>query len=171
MYKLLLTALLGAGLYAVLWGQPGTEPLSIRAHLVATPPVIDGIPDETVWEEVAPATNFWQHLPYDTLIAEGQTEVRMVYDAEYLYVAVKCHRINDQMSVESLRRDYSFGNNDNITLVFDTYNDQTNAFVFGINPYGVRREALIANGGRITDDFNSAWDNKWRGEARIFPTF
>ena len=41
-------------------------------------------------------------------------------------------------------------------------------FLFGMNPYGVRREALIANGGRMTDDFSESWDNKWTGQAQIF---
>ena len=51
---------------------------------------------------------------------------------------------------------------------FDTFNDGTNAFIFGINPYGVQREGLLSNGGQdFRRDWNSSWDNKWIGESQI----
>ncbi|MCB0643269.1 MAG: carbohydrate binding family 9 domain-containing protein, partial [Phaeodactylibacter sp.] len=68
----------------------------------------------------------------------------------------------------SLRRDFRAGGNDNISLIFDTFNDKTNAFLFGINPYGVRREALISGGGSTLEGFQTSWDNKWDGEAMIY---
>jgi len=55
--------------------------------------------------------------------------------------------------------------------------DKTNAFAFGVNPYGVQREGLIANGGNSrrrgrrgsgSEDFTLTWDNKWYSEARIY---
>jgi hypothetical protein len=67
----------------------------------------------------------------------------------------------------SLRRDFRGEQNDGISFVFDTFNDLTNAFQFGVNPYGVQREALLANGGSRAEDLNLAWDNKWYSEAKI----
>ena len=40
--------------------------------------------------------------------------------------------------------------------------------MFGMNAFGVRREALIANGGRGRRDFDAAWDNKWNGESKQY---
>ena len=38
-----------------------------------------------------------------------------------------------------------------MTLVLDTFNDATNAFLFGISAEGVRREGLISNGGNSSN--------------------
>ena len=67
----------------------------------------------------------------------------------------------------SLRRDYRGEQNDGISFSFDTFNDGTNAYQFGVNPYGVQREALVSNGGSRPDDLNLAWDNKWYSEAKM----
>ncbi|NND35042.1 MAG: carbohydrate binding family 9 domain-containing protein, partial [Saprospiraceae bacterium] len=100
--------------------------------------------------------------------ARHQTEIYMVYDDHYLYVGTKCYSANQNYVTPSLRRDYNFSGSDNISVMFDTYNDETNAFLFGMNPFGVRREALISNGGRQRSDFASSWDNKWFGEAKTY---
>jgi hypothetical protein len=56
--------------------------------------------------------------------------------------------------------------------VLDTYKDKTNAFVFGVNPYGVQREGLISDGGNSSrrggSSFSLTWDNKWYAEAKIY---
>ena len=118
-----------------------------------------------------PATNFWQNFPVDTLQAQNQTEIYMVYDESHLYVGIKCYSSSNEYVTQSLRRDYRAGGSDNVTLVFDTFNDGMNSFVFGMNPFGVRREALIANGGQQRTDFNESWDNKWKGESRMHEGF
>ncbi len=161
MRKTLLFALL-LPVLNVLYGQPQADIVPLRTE---RPVEIDGKLDDPAWQNSEEVSNFWQTFPMDSTRAEGQTEVQMAYDDDYLYVAVIAHSTGDEFVIPSLRRDYSFRFNDNITLVFDTYNDKTNAFVFGMNPYGVRREALIANGGRQGDDFAASWDNKWFGEA------
>ncbi len=132
---------------------------------------LDGVLDEAAYFEGTAAKEFWQYFPSDSLSASGQTEIYMVYDETYIYVGVKCYSNDNDFITPSLRRDYSFRGNDNISLVFDTYNDQTNAFLFGMNAYGVRREALLSNGARQRNDFNISWDNKWDGETKIYDNY
>jgi hypothetical protein len=128
---------------------------------------LDGELRETCWFSGHPADGFWQYFPSDSLKAKQKTEIYMTYDDEFLYVGVQCHSISNEYITPSLRRDYRAGGSDNISLLFDTFDDRTNAFVFGINPYGVRREALISNGGLASEDFVESWDAKWFGEAKI----
>jgi hypothetical protein len=52
-------------------------------------------------------------------------------------------------------------------ISLDTYQDNTNAFQFGVNPFGVQREGLIANGGANPEDLSLSWDNKWYSAARM----
>ncbi len=129
--------------------------------------VIDGDVGEAAWFSGQPARNFWQLFPNDSIRAEWNTEVFMTYDDQFLYVAAKCYSKNNNYVISSLRRDYRAGGNDNITFVFDTFRDRTNAIVFGMNPLGVTREALISNGGSDSDFFDEFWDNKWYGASSI----
>jgi len=128
---------------------------------------IDGLLDEPQWARQSPATDFYQYFPTDSLLAELQTEIYLYADDKNLYVGIKCYGESDLWRVNSLKRDYRAGGNDNITLVFDTFDDKTNAIFFGINPKGVIREGVISNGGNGFRDFSESWDNKWRGEAVV----
>ena len=129
---------------------------------------LDGILDEDIWASATVLSNFTQNFPTDSLLACGDTEVLFTYDDDQFYIAAKCYTAGSDYTVQSLKRDYGFGSNDNISFMLDTYNDQTNAFLFGMNPYGARREALISDGGQSGEDFNSSWDNKWDGESKIY---
>jgi hypothetical protein len=129
---------------------------------------LDGNLDEAAWFSGQPADNFWTYFPNDSTLANPRTEIFMTYDDKFLYVAAKCYSTGNDYITPSLRRDFQAGGNDNITFLFDPFLDNTNAFVFGMNPFGVTREALIANGGNNPrSDWNSAWDNKWKGSSAI----
>ncbi len=133
--------------------------------------VLDGVLDEADWLQADVATNFMQYFPFDTSLANVQTEVRMTYDDNFLYFGAKMYNLSkDRQRKEyvtpSLRRDYRGEANDGITLILDPFRDNTNAFQFGLNPFGVQREGLIANGGSDGDDLSLSWDNKWYAEAQ-----
>lgn len=129
--------------------------------------LLDGRLNESVWNLSRPADNFWETFPTDTIRTAYQTEIFFGYDDEFLYVGAICHTPGKNYVISSLRRDFRAGGNDNLTFLFDTFRDKTNAIVFGMNPYGVNREALIYNGGEDGSDFREEWDNKWRGESHI----
>lgn len=134
-------------------------------------PQIDGILDEGVWEKAESATKFQQYFPSDTILAQKDTDIRMFYDGTHLYIGIRLETSGSNYVTPSLKRDFRAGGNDNISLLFDTFNDGTNAFLFGINPFGVIREALISNGGGSDGGFNTSWDVKWKGEARSFDNY
>ncbi|MGK0426763.1 MAG: hypothetical protein ACJAUR_000865 [Ulvibacter sp.] len=129
---------------------------------------IDAILDEAPWEKVPPAKEFWQYFPTDTIQARNQTEISMLYDNEKLYVGIKVYSHDNDYVIPSLRRDFRAGGSDNITLMFDTFNDGVNAFLFGTNPEGVRREALVSGGGNSLRGFTTSWDTKWAGETKQY---
>lgn len=128
----------------------------------------DGILEEPIWETANFANEFWEYFPLDSIQAKKQTEIKMLYDEVYLYVGLTVYTAGKDYSIESLKRDFRAGNSDNITLLFDTFNDGNNAFLFGINPYGVRREGLVSGGGLNLNGFTISWDVKWRGDAKIY---
>lgn len=139
------------------------------AFKIKEPIVLDGVLDEEIWGPEGWNDDFTQYFPSDTSAANAKSRVKIAFDDHNLYIAAVMEN-NDgprKYVSTSLRRDYRGEQNDGISFVFDTFNDKTNAFQFGINPYGVQREALLANGGARSEDLNLAWDNKWYAKAVI----
>jgi hypothetical protein len=130
--------------------------------------IIDGNMDEPDWQLADVASDFKQTFPFDSSYAQARTEVRMTYDEQYVYIFAVMHNLGPRNYVTpSLRRDYDGQISDGFSIVLDTYKDKTNAFYFGINPFGVQREGLIVNGGATSDDLSFTWDNKWYAESKM----
>lgn len=141
---------------------------SVDVHYITEPIQIDGILDDQVWQSIDAHKGMHQNFPDDKLKADYDTEVTLAYDDNNLYVALTCYAAGGEFITTSLKRDYDFFGNDNVTVLFDTYSDRTNALVFGMNAYGVRREATVVNAGQQPSDFDESWDNKWTGEAQRY---
>jgi hypothetical protein len=147
---------------------------SITIRKSTAPIVLDGILDDADWQTTEVASNFRQYFPYDSSLANAQTEIRLTYDEQFIYVGAKMYNLGSgprKYVTPSLRRDYRGEANDGVSVVFDTFKDRTNAFVFGVNPFGVQREGLISNGGSASADFTLNWDNKWYSEVKIYDEY
>ena len=146
---------------------------------ITEPILIDGEMDERAWLEAEIADEFLQYFPFDSSLAIMKTEVRVMYDDVNIYIFAKMMSPSkrDKYVTPSLRRDYRGRAFDGISVQLDTYKDKTNAFNFGLNPFGVQREALVSNGGNFTSgggggggnrggsSFSTTWDNKWYSAA------
>ena len=143
----------------------------VKAKFIDQPITLDGVLDEDIWQEISPVSDFWQYFPADSIKAEYQTSIQIAYDQSNLYVAFRAEARDNNFVVSSLKRDFSGLGNDNVTVMFDTFNDGTNAFGFGITPYGVRREFLVSSGGSSIENYNFAWDVKWQGESQIYDNY
>lgn len=169
-----MTRTFGVFIYALLFAVPllcQTENKSFTVKLISEKIVADGILDEAIWEIAESANNYWQYFPTDSIRAQKQSEVKILYDDKNLYIGIKAYSIGKNYALTSLKRDFRGSGNDSFSLMFDTYNDGTNAFLFGINPYGVRREALISGGGTDRRSFNLSWDVKWQGNSKMYDDY
>jgi len=147
--------------------QAQDQKKSFVVKFIETSIVPDGVMDEEIWDIADGPTNYQQYFPSDSVPAIKQTEIKMLYSSTTLYVAIKGYAAGRNYNTRSLQRDFRGGGIDQISLVFDTFNDNTNAFLFGMNPFGVRREALITGGGGEFGGFTTSWDVKWKGDATI----
>jgi hypothetical protein len=129
---------------------------------------LDGALDEAIWQKAEKISDFRQHLPRDSVKSLNNTEIRMLYSDNMLYVGIKADAIGGKFVVNSLRRDFGGPTNDNVSLMFDTFNDGTNAFMLSTSAYGVQREALVSSGGSVREDFNANWDIKWQSDAKMY---
>lgn len=133
------------------------------------PILIDGEIDE-IWTEADSAFNWMQQFPYDSSLAVNQSVAKVLYDDKNIYILGVMYSDSEDREyiTPSLRRDFRGAANDNFTIILDTFQDRTNAFTFGINPFGVRREGLVTNGGSGESSFSLDWDNVWKGESKIY---
>ena len=118
--------------------------------------ILDGKLDEEDWKKADIADNFWQAQPYDSSRAINQTEARLTFDDNYLYISGVCHQPKKYV-VLSLKRDFPGGTTDVFTVNLDTFKDKLNSFNFAVSPLGVQRDGLVSNGSELSTD----WDNKW----------
>lgn len=125
---------------------------------------IDGVLDETTWQEAILSSDYNEYFPTDTKLVEYQTEIRMLYNEDFLYIGIKAYAPGTDYKTPSYERDFSISGADVINLMFDTFSDRTNAFLFGINPFGVQREGLISNGG-VSGNLDLSWNTKWLSES------
>ena len=124
---------------------------------------IDGNLDDEAWLRTAFIDNFVQRDPLEGEAATERTEFAVLYDDEYIYVAINAYD-SDPGAIRSIlsRRDERTPS-DWVAVSFDSYGDYRTAFDFWLNPQGVKRDA------RHYDDTNEDlnWDAIWEGKAAI----
>jgi len=125
---------------------------------------LDGRLTSEEWEKASIANHFWQKTPDVLPNANPRTEVRLLYDDKFLYVGVTCWDTIPKV-IQSLKPDRRYWSSDGFSIVLDPMNEQTNGFLFGINPKGALSEALISTSS--SDRLSFDWNNKWFGESQL----
>lgn len=142
----------------------------------ATGPIkIDGLISEPDWKKAEKADHFHLVLPVDTGVPKSPSEVVMTYDDKAFYLGITFFdTIPGKRIAESFRRDFIFGNNDNVLVFFDTFLDQTNGFSFGASASGAKWDGTQSDGGGVNTNWDCKWDSKtvqypdrWVTEMRI----
>ncbi len=124
-------------------------------------PTIDGRIDEPAWDAAELVTSFTQTRPHPGRPATQRTEVRILYDDDALYVAARMYDTAPDSIVAQLARRDTDVHSDWFYVAIDSYFDRRTAFAFGLNPVGVKLDALLFN----DTDLDSSWDAVWEGAA------
>jgi hypothetical protein len=121
---------------------PAQERPVASAVQVAEPPTIDGRLDDRAWAAAEPLADFTQAEPFQGRPASEATEVRILYDEDAIYIGVRLHDADpSQIVTTDTRRDAGLGEMDSFQVIFDTFRDRQNGFVFGTNSAGVQYDA------------------------------
>ncbi|MGD9344310.1 MAG: DUF5916 domain-containing protein [Candidatus Aminicenantes bacterium] len=149
-------------LYPFLLFSQQPEELKIRAVRAAEPIIVDGKLDDMAWQRAEVIGDLTQREPREGEPITEATEVRILYDDDYLYIGVNCYDSQpDQIVASEMRRDAPLQDNDYFEIYLDTYHDHRNAAYFMTNPLGARRDALISGeGSRINWDWDGLWYSK-----------
>jgi len=137
------------------------EMVAIRTN---APPIIDGIIDDEVWENAIIENEFVQFEPYNLAAPSEKTEARLMYDNDYVYVAVNNYDTEPEKITGILnRRDRwmeAFGtHSDWVGIAFDSNNDDRTGYWFAVNPAGSRMDVYVSGEGMKA--FDSSWDVVW----------
>lgn len=145
------------------WGQKINNDYVLKIGKISKEILLDGRLDESIWELADVARSFSMILPQDDRKATQFSEVRMAYDDKNIYLAVIFfnNTIKGDYVVESYKRDFSFGKNDNFLVAIDPFNNMTTGFAFGLNAYGAQWDGTMYDGRSV--DLN--WDTKWYSEV------
>ena len=126
--------------------------------------VVDGVLDEAEWRDASMASGFTQSEPLTGEPATESTEVRVLFDAEHLYIGAHLRdREPHRLVVNDLKKDFSEEQQDDFEVLLDTFHDRTNGYVFITNVEGARADRQVANEGR---EVNASWDGVWTVKTR-----
>ena len=105
-------------LAAALGAAPPEERPDLQAVELTEAPVLDGrVLDDPAWSAAPVATGLWQVEPEEGVPASERTEVRIGFDAQFLYVAVVCYDAEpDRLVIGDTRRDSRLNESDSIRL-------------------------------------------------------
>jgi len=162
-----------AGLGTVAFAQ--TPRPEVRAHRLAENEsiVLDGAPDEAVWQKALPATNFLQRDPDNGEPATEKTEVRVIFDRDRLILGVVCYDSEPgRLLGNQMQRDQPFGSDDRFMFAIDPFFDGRTGYFFEINPSGAMGDGLIAGPtggggfGSFGGEMEKSWDGIWLARVR-----
>ena len=153
-------------------GPPAESPASYSHDVMAPRAVavrasqsfaIDGSLDEAGWMDAPAITGFLQSVPDEGLPVSEETELRLLYDDENIYVGAW---LWDEGEVQSRlsRKDGTVPDADFFVVLFDSYHDHRTAYRFGTWPSGVKKDQIIIAGGGLND---TSWDPVWDVQTTI----
>jgi hypothetical protein len=157
-------------------GDSRRERYSLPAVRVGETPRVDGVLDDAVWQKAAVVEEFVQQEPREGAPASERTEVRVMYDAHSLLIAV--HAFDSEPSAlvaTEMRRDSDrLLDEDSFSLILDTFNDSRNGYMFVTTPLGAKLEQQISEEGEgntraglLNANVNRNWDGIWDVATQI----
>ena len=126
-------------------------------------PTIDGDLSDPVWTKAEAIDEFYQLEPNVGQPATERTVMRVLYDADSLYISIYAYEQPDQIVATNLTRDGNLGVDDVLRLFLDPLNTRRNSYDFEVNARGARIDALLRN----NQDRLKEWNAIWTARAKI----
>ena len=130
----------------------------------AARPVLDGRLDDPAWTRATPIEGLMQRDPLEGAAATEQVDVRILYDAEALYIGARLFDSSPQEIIRRLGRRDVNTHSDEFRVLLDSYHDRRTAFEFIVNAAGVKRDLLLGDDGGYSDD---SWDAVWEAATAV----
>ena len=155
-------------------------PKSLHATRIVKAPRIDGILNEEIWKEAPEAGNFIVGQPKFGDTASKRTVVKVVYDDEAVYIGAHLYDEHSLIRKQLTARDNEQGQDvDLLGVVFDTYNDKQNGFLFIVTSANVQSDAKVSSNQTVDNSGNTnsgsnnnsgidySWDAVWDSKVSM----
>lgn len=148
----------------------------LTATRITTPPKIDGILDDSIWDQLTTYGDFHMFEPgNEGVIPEDfRTEVKMAYDDKAVYIAAYMYDpAPDSIPSQFSQRDEVFAQADNFVVALNTYNDGINETRFYVTSAGTIGDQRVTQNDRdfgfnVVFECRVSRDEKgWYAEYRI----
>jgi hypothetical protein len=135
-------------------------PPTVRAHRVGEPIRIDGKLDDAVYATTPAITGFVQQEPDEFKPATEKTEAWIFFDDDHVYVSARNWESHPERRVANeMRRDTNqLRQNDTFAVMFDTFHDKRNGYIFYANAIGGLADSQVTDEGPPNADWNTVWD-------------
>ena len=146
----------------LLFGQ-STERPSLEVGKLLGEIKIDGLLDEPDWDNAQILDEFLTTEPLEKGVPSSPTLVRVIANARSLVIGIECMDPNpDEIVRFSKIRDADISEEDHIKVVMDPFLDGQSGYIFAVNAFSARYDALVSDRG---ESENEDWDAVW--EARV----
>ncbi|MCU0454393.1 MAG: carbohydrate binding family 9 domain-containing protein [Bacteroidetes bacterium] len=136
---------------------PHTKPIFTTTR-VDRPVRLTGQMDDPLWATSETIDLAYEFQPGENTQAPVRTEVKSVYDADNLYIAVRCYDPRpDEIRANYSDRDRVYSD-DFIVVIFDTYGDYQRGYELVVNPYGIQGDLMMSSGGEDMS-FDMIWES------------
>ncbi|QHT67173.1 carbohydrate binding family 9 domain-containing protein [Rhodocytophaga rosea] len=123
---------------------------------------VDGVLDESIWQQSPEASQFVQNWPRYGQPETQKTKVRIVYDDIAVYVAAMMYESSADSILRQLTVRDNIGNSDYFAIYLDTYLDKINGYGFMVTAAGVQSDARYSSNGE-----DRAWNAVWESKVKI----
>jgi hypothetical protein len=134
--------------------------VSVRAVRITEPLKADGKLDENVYRAIPAISDFIQQDPREGEPATEKTEAWILFDDRNIYISARCWDSHPEREVANeMRRDGgSILQNETFGVIFDTFHDKRNGFLFYLTPLAGLMDIQITDEGNRNADWNTIWD-------------
>jgi hypothetical protein len=149
-------------------GDAPVAPTAVRVEALDAnrdlgPIAIDGRLDEPDWDGARIFTGFTQGEPVEGASAEHDTEVRVLFGDEAIWVAARMYDTEPEAIVDRLGRRDSHGQWDLFVVQLDPNQDRLTGYLFGVSAANVQSDAYLYDDTRM----DAAWDAVWSSAVQI----
>jgi len=162
MKKTTLLISIGAIFLIALSAAAEEQPQPLIPFQTDTPPIIDGILDDQVWQKAPHVTGFKTYHPDFGKEMVEKTVAYYAYDRENLYFAFRCFDSQPDKIKASITRRDNIRPDDWICINLDSFNDQQSLYAFYINPLGIQGDSRFEGGQE-----DPSVDMVWYSEGKI----
>jgi hypothetical protein len=135
---------------------------------------MDGRLDEEAWSRAPHFSGFIQGTPVQGIPAEEDTEVRVIFSDDAIYVGARMYESNPSGIVKRLVRRDQEGTYDYLSISLDPNRDRRTGYYFRVTAANVQVDQYYYNDGQPDRAWNAVWESAvhhdelgWTAEMRI----